>query len=240
MTGVTMYDSVDVANYPAGTELALAYLDGNFPDARAVQKRFPGARVVTVTTAAAGNMLAEVFDCEKGDGNAADAARWSRDKISLIAKRLADPTARPCIYCSRVGIAGYGWPWVKSELARLGVPLAYVDFGIADATGKEHLVAGSVFTQWGQGKHGAYDISITNGVWPRSVPVPTPPATEEDMQLFATRSDGVGFVIASDLTTKKGLPDSADGVALQGSGLYKVVTLEDAFIDSIPDAPTKP
>lgn len=169
----TMYDSISVASYPATTTLALAYVDGQWPDAKAVQARFPKARVFTLTTSVAGSDAAEGYDCEKGDGDALTATAWAQRKIAA--------KVRPLIYCSRIGTAGYGWPWVLANLKAVGVPQSAVDFGIADATGIAHLVPGSVFTQWGQGGKGAYDISMTNGVWPPTAPQPAPPIVQQEV-----------------------------------------------------------
>jgi hypothetical protein len=227
-----MYDSVNVASYPANTGLALGYVDGRWPDAAAVQARFPKARVFTLTTTVAGAMTAEGYDCEKGDGDALSASEWAQRKLTA--------GKRPLIYCSRVGTAGYGWPWVLSNLKALGIPQANVDFGIADATGVAHLVPGSVFTQWGQGGNGAFDISMTNGIWPYAAPAPplppTPTPKMEDMPYYVTNSTGTGYVIALDLSTKLGIQDAIDAQALLATGNYTTLKLTDPQIAAIPNA----
>lgn len=65
-------------------------------------------------------------------------------------------------------------------------------------------------------------------------PPPHPPILEDDMELHTTRSDGVQFIIASDLSHKQGLPSAADAQSLLATGLYKSVTLDDALINAIP------
>jgi hypothetical protein len=64
---------------------------------------------------------------------------------------------------------------------------------------------------------------------------PAPPVVEvEEMPLYATNSTGTGFVVATDLSSKRGLPDAADAAALLATGLYRVVQLDDALLNSIP------
>jgi hypothetical protein len=62
------------------------------------------------------------------------------------------------------------------------------------------------------------------------------PTEEEDMPLYATNSAGTGFVIATDLSSKTGIPDGVDAQALLATGLYKNVKLDDALINAIPNA----
>lgn len=164
MPNETMYDSVNTLALPPSATLILAYLDGKYKNLDAVKARFPNARVVATTTTAAGSLWATVYDCERGDGNAQQAAAWARYKVIL--------RQRPTIYCSRIGEPGYGWPWVVQELNAQGVSLNDVDFGIADYTNVPHLVPGSAFTQYANppGSGGDYDISLTNGVWPQEDP----------------------------------------------------------------------
>lgn len=227
LNGQTMYDSVSVASYPADTMLALGYLDGQWPDLQEVQARFPNAVVLGVTTTVAGNANARVYDCEKGDGNAFQAVQWAQMQIHL--------GRRPTIYCSRVGTAGYGWPWVQAAVKAAKMDPTSIDYGIADATGEAHLVAGSVFTQWGQGGNGAYDISTTNGIWPGST-TPVVGKKEDDMALYVTNAAGTGFIVATDLTSKVGLEENVASVLL-ATGQYAEVPkggLPDSFIDAIP------
>lgn len=222
-----MYDAVEVANYPADTMLALGYLDGHWPDMQEVQARFPAATVLGVTTTVAGNANARVYDCEKGDGNAFQAVQWAQSQIKL--------GRRPTIYCSRVGAAGYGWPWVQAAVKAAHIDPAAIDYGIADATNELHLVAGSAFTQWGQGGGGAYDISVTNGIWPGST-TPVVGKKEDDMALYVTNEAGTGFIVATDLTSKVGLAENVSA-ALLATEQYVVVpkgALPDSFINAIP------
>jgi hypothetical protein len=60
-----MYDSVDVAQIPANAAMLAGYVDGHWPTAQLLPKRFPRARVVTITVL--GTNKAHVVDIEKGD-----------------------------------------------------------------------------------------------------------------------------------------------------------------------------
>ena len=65
---------------------------------------------------------------------------------------------------------------------------------------------------------------------------PPPIITEDTMQLYATNSAGTGFVIAADLSSKRGLPDAADAGALLATNQYVKVALTDQLINAIPNA----
>lgn len=161
-----MYDSTTPGAIPLGATLILTYIDGNYVTDAEVARLFPNARRVPTTTTSNGNLAAQIYDCERGDGNATEAAAWAKEKIAI--------DQRPTIYCSRVGEPNYGWSWVQSALELIKVPMSAVDFGIADYTGVQHLVPGSAFTQYVDPPQsgGNYDISVTNGVWPNTPPVP--------------------------------------------------------------------
>lgn len=168
MPNETMYDSVNTLALPLDSRLILAYIDGRYNNYSAVRQRFPAAVVVKTTTLANGSTSAVVYDCERGDGNASQAADWAARKLALH--------ERPTIYCSRIGEPNYGWPWVQHELLVRNIPLSSVDFGIADYTGVPHLVPLSSFTQYANppGSGGDFDISLTNGIWPLEDNVATP------------------------------------------------------------------
>jgi hypothetical protein len=156
---VFMYDSTNAADIPSNAALILVYIDGAYKTDVSVRQRFPNAQLVTVTTSPIGSLSAQVYDCEPGNGTANQSAQWARNKIAR--------GERPCIYCSRVGSPNYGWSWVKQAL---GPDLSKVDFGIADYTGQPHLIPGSVFTQYVTYPVQNYDVSMTNGVWPNTIP----------------------------------------------------------------------
>lgn len=180
MASEIMYDSV--TDVPPWATLILAYIDGLYNNFTRIRTEHPTAVVVPTTTSIVGLLTAQVYDCEKGDGNATQAADWARRKLAIH--------QRPTIYCSRLGTPGYGWQWVKSALIAAGIPLSAVDFGIADYTGVPHLLPGTVFTQYANPTYtGAnYDKSITNGIWPSTNP---PPPGDEHVTSSVTQVNGV-------------------------------------------------
>ena len=184
----TMYDSTSAADLPADTMLALGYVDMNYrADFDEVQARFPNATVVSVTASTTGLPGARVYDCERGDGDAQQAATWAKSELGGI--------YRPCIYSSRIGAPGYGWPDVQHACSDLGI-LGQVDFGVADYTGVKHLLAGTVFTQWANPTytHANYDISETDGIWPGQAPVP--PSKEENETVVYWTAEGQNHLAA--------------------------------------------
>ena len=192
MTSDVMYDSVNTLDIPADATLILAYIDGEYANLTQVRARFPHATVIPVTTSLTGDMAAQVYDCERGDGNAVSSALWASRKVAA--------RQRPTIYCSRVGTPGYGWPWVLQQVANLKLT-GQVDYGIADYTSSPHLVPGSSFTQYADppSSGGDYDVSLTNGVWPN------PPSPEEQSMLakpavaiVGTKSGGGYWIFAAD------------------------------------------
>jgi hypothetical protein len=209
----TIYDSVSVAAIPADATAVLAYVDGRYANLTQVAARFPHARILTVTVT--GSVHADVADVEAGDLTPQGGA-------AVLARGVTQ-----CLYSSVATL-----PALK---AAVGHPFAWF---AADWTGTEHLVPGSVATQWaapGHGSPGNYDISsaLTSWLYPQPSPKPQPPE-EDDMQLFTTNTAGVGFIVAADLSHKQGLPSGTDRDDLLETGLYRAVTLSDALIDAIP------
>lgn len=209
MPSETMYDSVTGGDLPSDAKLVLYYVDGDYANFAAVRKQCPTAQLIPVTTSSKGDLNAQVYDCERGDGNAITAALWALQKIKL--------SQRPTIYCSRIGSPGYGYPDVQRQITNLKLT-GQVDYGIADYTGHPHLVPGSAFTQYANppSSGGDYDISITNGVWPDAPtpppppppvpPAPTPTEEEDDMdevmKVIESPNDGNRHVFIYDPTTK--------------------------------------
>lgn len=153
----TMYDAVTPANIPASAEVVAGYVDGHYAWKPADWARFPHALKVRIAVFPSTND-GDVLDVEPGDATPAQAPGW-------VARRRAAGHPRPTVYCSRSA-----WPAVRAEFARQRVPEP--DYWIADYTGRAHLLPGSVATQWTDA--GPYDVSITNGVWPRTT-APAPP-----------------------------------------------------------------
>jgi hypothetical protein len=192
MPSDTIYDAVDASALPRDAALCLYYVDGKYANYNAVRARCPDATLIGVTTTSSGSLNAQVYDCEKGNGNAVSAALWASEKVRQ--------GQRPTIYCSRIGSPGYGWPDVQQQVANLKL-VGQVDYGIADYTGTPHLVPGSSFTQYANppSSGGDYDISITNGIWPN---VPSQEAVmalnKPACAIVATKSGKGYWIVAQD------------------------------------------
>jgi hypothetical protein len=187
-----MYDSVTATALPRTATLCLAYLDGLYANVPAVTKQCPDARVIPVTVMSAGSLNAQVYDCEKGNGNAIQACMWALRKIAI--------GQRPTIYCSRIGSPGYGWPDVQRQIANLHL-IGQVDYGIADYTGKPHLLPGSAFTQYANppASGGDYDVSLTNGVWPNDPNPEVIVALNKPASAVVATKSGKGYwIVAQD------------------------------------------
>lgn len=185
-----MYDSTNVEAIPKTATLVLVYIDGEYITDLQAALELPNARRVWTTTTAEGDLNAKIYDCERGDGNAQQAALWAQKKIAKF--------QRPTIYCSRVGQIGYGWSWVLQALSALGIRSTQVDFGIADYTGVPHLVPGSAFTQYANppDSGGDYDISLTNGVWPNEPDSSV--LAQPACALIGTKTDKGYWIFAAD------------------------------------------
>jgi hypothetical protein len=65
---------------------------------------------------------------------------------------------------------------------------------------------------------------------------PIPPEEDDMKPLYVTRSNGAGYVVAGDLSSKTGIVDGADAGLLLATNQYLIVKLSDAQIDAIPNA----
>src|SRR5579863_8375936 len=70
-----MFDDISAQNVPDNGDLYAGYDDGNWPDAAALQLRFPNKRVLRITVSPADNE-GDVLDVEKGDASPADLPGW--------------------------------------------------------------------------------------------------------------------------------------------------------------------
>lgn len=182
-----MFDAVNPANLPDGSDLLGGYDDGAWPDYQAIQARFPGKRVIRFTVFAA-DRYGDVLDIEKGDATPFDAVDW------VLARRAlkADPT----VYCS-----SSLWPAVKAAFAARGVGLPW--WMRADYTRPPSEFPGDpreVAHQYTD--TGRYDISVVADYWPGiDPPIPAPPV-EDDM----TPTDLLNALDAAAKSTEAGTP----------------------------------
>lgn len=167
-----MFDSIDVANFPANPQMVAGYVDGRWPNLTALQTRFPNAVHVSITTSYTGTPGAHVIDCETGDSTPQTAAAWA--KAELAAGRL------PAIYCN-----GSTWPAVKAEVAALGITEQMADrYWIAAYDGVATIPAGAIAKQYRSDTAQNLDYSVVADYWP-GVDGGEMPLTQADADLVA-------------------------------------------------------
>lgn len=110
---LAMPDSVRVADLPGGYDAYLGYADGEFANGAALARRFPVAHRVLLTVTGA-TLAADGYDCEPGNGNAADTRIWVQRKLQLM------PLVRPVVYAD-LRTPNYSMGDVLAALARNGI-----------------------------------------------------------------------------------------------------------------------
>lgn len=148
MFTIPMFDACLPGNVPGkGSSAWVAgYLDGPCKWPGEGWSAFPLRRKVRITTQA--NELADVFDWEHGTA--------TLTSVRYAIEYRARSYLASVVYCSFLT-----WDTAKSALN--GLPVAW---WVADWTGKDHLVPGSVATQWGS--FPTYDAStVDRNGWPK-------------------------------------------------------------------------
>jgi peptidoglycan hydrolase-like protein with peptidoglycan-binding domain len=168
---LTMFDSIDPGNLPAGTGYAYAgYVDGEWPDYAAITAKFPHARILSITVL--GNTTADCLDVESGDATPEQALAW-------VARRLAVGTWKPCIYASVSALQ----PWLDeleaaaSELSLIRIWTAHYGAGqhICGPDTCKLLTVPADGTQWTDNALGiSLDESVLLDDFFGSAPVPAP------------------------------------------------------------------
>lgn len=212
-----MADAVTVSNLPDGMDLYAAYVNGRYANLAQVKARFPGKTVIAITVMASAN-IGDCLDVENGDAIPGDAPGWVR-------RRRLQGHDGPLVYCSESA-----WSSVKGAFAaaRTDQP-GYWVAGYPGAEG-DAIPVGTVGHQWID-HNGQWDESIMVDYLPGIDPAPT--TQEEEMPLYTT-INGTGYVIAADLSSKRGIPDAADAQQLLATNLYHQVTLDATLVDAIP------
>jgi peptidoglycan hydrolase-like protein with peptidoglycan-binding domain len=89
---ITMFDSINVAELPAGSGYAYAgYVNGQWRTYSAIVGKFLGSRVLSIAVSAGSD--ADCLDIETGDATPEQAASW-------VLRQLARKAWRPCLYAS--------------------------------------------------------------------------------------------------------------------------------------------
>lgn len=102
-----------------------------------------------------------------------------------------------------------------------------------DLPGARAIPSNCIGVQYAQGGGGAWDLSW----WRTGLPLwDTQPSIieEEEMPYAVTNAEGTGYIIATDLSHKTGIPDPADWTTLINTGNYQSEKFTDALINNIP------
>jgi hypothetical protein len=142
-----MYDAVNVEQIPPGAKHVAGYVDG-YANVPALRKRFPRA---TVTTISIHGNISDVLDVEKGAATPESAPAW----VARMRKR----GRRPIVYISRAS-------WLDIQAIFHHAQVKEPFWWIADWTNVEHILDGSVATQW-TSKAWAYDLSAVRDDFPK-------------------------------------------------------------------------
>jgi hypothetical protein len=160
-----MFDSVDAADIPANAKIVLAYVDGPPRNIDQVKRRFPHAKIVTITIEG-GQADADVVDCETGDVTPDHAAEWAALRLKA--------GKRPTIYMN-----ASTWPAVRVAVQRAGIAKAFGhNYLVAEYDGDPTIPAGAIGKQFespsANDSPGHYDISSLVDYWPGVDPLPKP------------------------------------------------------------------
>lgn len=82
-----MFDDTNPALLPAGYDAYAGYINGNWPDFRAIVAKFPKANVLSIDVNGT-NTSADALDIEPGDASNLVAVGWVRAKMSARAKLI--------------------------------------------------------------------------------------------------------------------------------------------------------
>jgi hypothetical protein len=216
-----MADSTNVLDLPDGFDLYGGYDDGNWPDADAIEAAHPGKTVVRFTTDPRDNE-GDCLDIENGDANPDDAPPWT------LRRRQAGHRG-PLNYFSESSRDAVTAAFEANPVT--AQPPAFV--AAYPGAGAVLQRPEDIGHQWID--RGGYDESVVVDHLPGIDPDPVPlKPMEDDMDLYATDSKGTGWVIDSNLSSKRGIIDGPDAAALLATELYKVVALTDPMIAAIP------
>lgn len=199
----TMYDAIYPENLPAGGEMYAGYDDGNWPDAAAITRRFPGKQVLQITVNPGDNKGVI------GDGPP-DNGTWPQWVQWVVRRRAAgaDPT---------INTDAALWPAARAAFAAAGV--AEPHWWIADYDGDPAIPAGAVAKQYATSD--AYDTSSVAPYWPGVDPEPAPaPAPIHQLE-----EDPMHIIDAP----RTAAANSARDMWLLGNGKYQHIVTQTAY-----------
>jgi hypothetical protein len=124
VSGLIMFDAVDVSAIPGGATVVAGYTDGLWQTVPLLRIRFPHARILTIAVFASGD--AECLDVEAGDATPGQAPAWVR-------RQQARGLYRPVLYTSVSNV-----PALLSALDAAGIRRDEVRLWSAHYTGVAH------------------------------------------------------------------------------------------------------
>ncbi len=135
----TMYDAIAplAERIPPTAPVVAGYIDGaNVTDrwTDAQWNLFPHAVKIRIAVLASTND-GHVLDVENGDARPEDVPRWVTARLTHL--------PRATVYCGQSN-----WPAVKRALEPFPNLAAYTDYWLADPTGTDHVLPGTIGTQW--------------------------------------------------------------------------------------------
>ena len=180
----TMYDAIDVNNLPVGGDLYAGYDDGNWPDADAIAKRFPGKEVLRITVSPSDDK-GIIGDGPPDNGTWAEWVGW------VVRRRAAGED--PWLNTNQEN----NWQAGKDAFRAAGVPEPH--WWVANYDGDPTLPAGALMKQYAS--NNSYDTSSCAAYLPGIDPVPVPPKppvppapTPEEIEMLIIRTKGAAPV----------------------------------------------
>lgn len=152
-----MFDGITPSLLPPGGDLYAGYVDGKWPDAKAIGGMFHGKLVVRIAVSPSTN------DGVVGDGPP-DNGSWPAWVEWVVMRRAAgvDPT----MYTNASS-------WSAGKAAFAAAKVAEPHWWIAHYDGDPTIPAGAVAKQYAS--NGSYDTSSVADYWPGVDPAPRPP-----------------------------------------------------------------
>lgn len=172
-----MADAIIAGNVPPGMDAYLGYADGRWPDAQAIQARFPGLQVYALTVFGSPS-VGNGVDCEWGDADPLQAAQ-------AVKAELARGVILPILYCPMSWAAQCVQACTDLAVSRTKYHLVTAHYqGPTMQGGKtgEHICGPSTCgcavqadgTQWYSGPN--FDLSLLEPGFLNAPPYPGPPA----------------------------------------------------------------
>lgn len=221
MPTVEMYDSA-TDQIPAGATDILVYTDGIYANATILGERFPHATLHTIS--AVGKVPGRWIDVEPG-------CVWPPAAAVALQAEWA-PQGCKGFYCNR---------FTQPLLVAAGAPVG-VEWFLADPTGVEHVIPGTVATQWGW--FSTYDVSLleVNPYIPHPKPAPLPQTQEITMFVAVATGEmpagqkttiAAGDVYLVTEGRKYGLYEGADQTSLEAK-LGPAVPVSSWLLQAMP------